>query len=77
MNMQTPAATPERATPEPKTFTTLQAELALRGIELHSITGAFGREAYSVNVRGQLRTLDTLQQVMAYAACLGVKVSAC
>lgn len=57
-----------------KPFTTVQAQLALHGIELHRITGSLGREAYSVHVHGQIRTLDTLHQVTAYARCLGVVV---
>ncbi len=57
-----------------KTFAGLQAQLALKGIELHRITGALGREAFSINVHGQLRTLDHLPQVAAYARCLGVPV---
>ena len=64
----------ELPTADDKTFCNLQAQMALQGIELHRITGALGREAFSVNVRGQLRTLDHLPQVAAYARCLGVPV---
>lgn len=55
-----------------KSFSTLQAQLALQGIELHRVTGAYGREAFTVSVHGQLRTLDTLPQVQSYARVLGV-----
>lgn len=55
-----------------KPFSTLQAQMAMSGLELHRITGATGREGFVVNVRGSLRTLDTLDQVAAYARCLGV-----
>lgn len=70
---QSPAA-PEFSSAEIKRFDTLQAHLALHGVELHHITETDGREAFSVNVGGQLRTLDTLPQVAAYAKCLGVAV---
>ena len=65
----------EFATGDDDGFTTLQAQLALRGVELHRVTNDIGREAYSVNVRGQLRTLDHLPHVVAYAKCMGVVVS--
>ena len=74
MEMHAVHALPEMANLEDKTFTTLQAHLALQGVELHRITNDFGRAAYSVNVRGQLRTLDHLPQVVAYAKCMGVVV---
>lgn len=55
-----------------KAFMTLQAQLATSGIELHRVTTDRGSEGFSVSVKGQLRTLDTLPQVAAYAKCLGV-----
>jgi hypothetical protein len=53
-------------------FSRLQAQLATSGIELHRVTTDRGSEGFSVSVKGQLRTLDTLPQVAAYAKCLGV-----
>lgn len=75
MDMHAVHALPEIANLDDKSFSTLQAQLALQSIELHRITNEVGREAYSVNVRGQLRTLDHLPQVVAYAKCMGVVVS--
>ena len=75
MEMHVLPALPEQASLDDKKFTTLQAQLALQGFELHRITNDFGRQAYSVNVRGQLRTLDHLPQVVAYAKCMGVVVT--
>lgn len=75
MDMHAVHALPEIANLDDKNFSTLQAQLALQSIELHRITNDLGREAYSVNVRGQLRTLDHLPQVVAYAKCMGVVVS--
>jgi hypothetical protein len=72
MDLQPVTSAHEAAPIEDKDFSTMQAQLALSGVELHRFTGAFGREAYSINVQGQLRTLDTLPQVVAYARCLGV-----
>lgn len=74
MDIHAVSALPEIANLDDKNFSTLQARLALQGIELHRITNDLGREAYSVNVRGQLRTLDHLPQVVAYAKCMGVVV---
>ena len=75
MELHAVHALPELASFDDKHFSTLQAQLALQSIELHRITNDLGREAYSVNVRGQLRTLDHLPQVVAYAKCMGVVVS--
>ena len=74
MEMHQTHTPPELPSDDEKTFAGLQAQMALQGIELHRITGALGREAFSINVRGQLRTLDHLPQVAAYARCLGVPV---
>jgi hypothetical protein len=65
---------PEVSGVEDKAFGSVQAQMALQGIEVHRVTGAFGREAFTVNVKGAMRTLDTLPQVQAYARCLGVTV---
>lgn len=72
MHLNQSTAPAEVSALEDKGFQTLQAQLAQQGVELHRITGALGREAYTVNVRGALRTLDTLGQVQAYARILGV-----
>lgn len=74
MNMQELPLVAELMALQDKTFNSLQDQLAVQGIELHRITNDFGREAYSVSVRGQLRTLDHLPQVVAYAKCMGVVV---
>ena len=48
-------------------FRTLQAQLATQGVELHRVTGAYGREAFTVRVDGVLHTIDTLPGVQAWA----------
>lgn len=72
MHLNHTPAPAELSAVDDKTFDALQVQLAAQGIDLHRVTGALGREAFSVNVRGALRTLDTLPQVQAYARILGV-----
>ena len=72
MDMEKLPLVAELMTLQEQSFNTVQAQLAVRGIELHRVTNDFGREAYTVNVRGQLRTLDHLPQVVNYARSMGV-----
>lgn len=72
MHLNTTTTPAEVSAVDDTTFSALQAQLAAQGIDLHRVTGATGQEAFSVNVRGALRTLDTLPQVQAYARILGV-----
>ncbi len=75
MELQHLSQQPEAATLDEGTFSALQAQLAAQGVELHRVTGATGREAFTLNLQGQVRTLDTLPQVSAYVRRLGLPLS--
>ncbi len=53
-------------------FAYLRQQLAHAGIELHRVELNEGREGYAVAVRGSVRNLDNLAQVVSYAKLLGV-----
>jgi len=54
-----------------KAFRTLQAKLALRGIELHIIGDGAGDAAYAIQRRGLVRVLPALASVEAFLARIG------
>lgn len=72
MDLNNGRATNELQFSQAQEFADLQRWLAAHDVELHSITGATGREAFTGHVAGALRTLDTLSQVRAYARIIGV-----
>lgn len=61
--------------PEPDAdFEHLRLHLAHAGVELHRVDLGEGRQGFTLAVRGSLRTLDSLPQVMNYAKCLGLVI---
>ena len=73
MQLQHPQPLAEVSTPDSKHLATLQAQLALHGIDLHPVPClAEQPPMFTVNVHGAVRTLDSLLQVQAYARCLGI-----
>lgn len=72
MNLSHPAVPPELVAPGEKTFQTLQAQLALHGIELLRDLSHGAEPVYRVSVRGQVSTFDSWQQLAVYVRGLGI-----
>ena len=70
---QSHEATQPDAAPD-KAFTSLQAQLALAGVELHKVEIEQGRQGFVLHMHGAARTLESLPQVTAYAKVLGITV---